>query len=299
MSKKIILLILALLLLTAMACNITNLLGFGKDKPEEEDPDEIVSELAVALTAAAAENDANEQEQEQEPVQQEEQPAPTNTPWPTNTPLPTAPPLPTATPIPSNPGMITDKDYYTDFTFNDGWFDYYTNGAGYDLDYTGREALITVNNDYTYVYLFQEDLYYYPGEAVYVETTIEVADGPYNNNLGVTCRVTEEGWYEFLIRTNGYWDLYIYDIEDEAYRALDTGGSWDIKMKHAENTIGMLCDGNQMTLYINGNEVKTVRNDEWDEGGVGLNVGTLEYGGSEFEVKSFTAVNDLSLVNLP
>ncbi|MEE4194082.1 MAG: hypothetical protein V2J07_02680 [Anaerolineae bacterium] len=298
MKKNSILVVFTVLLVTAMACNITNL--FSGNGQEEDQVDEVLSDLAIALTEAAAVEEEEEAPQQEE-APQNNQPEPTTPPLPTNTPFPTNTPAPTNTPEPvySNPGMITEKDYVTDFSFNDGWFDYYTNGAGYDVNYTGDAALINIRNDYTYVYLFQEDLYYYPGEAVYVETTIEVNDGAYNNNLGVTCRVTDEGWYEFLIRTNGYWDLYIFDVDSSQYQHLDTGGSWDINMKYAENTIGMLCDGDEMTLYINGVKVKTVRNDVWDEGGVGLNVGTLEYGGSEFEVKSFYAINDMSMLNLP
>jgi len=149
----------------------------------------------------------------------------------------------------------------------------------------------------TYVYNIQDDLWYYEDEPVYVEAEISTVSGVYDNNLGVVCRVTEDGWYEFMIRTNGYWDFWRYDEED-GYINLGYGGSWSINMKHKTNVVGMLCDGDEFTLYINGTETKTYIDDTFSEGQTGYSVGTLEYGEVEFEAYSFTSVNDLSLVNL-
>ena len=295
-KKTIIIVLLSVLLLTAMSCMLTDLIGGGNDEPEE---DEAISSLSATLTAVSAQ--IEQQEEEEEELQPMETAVPTNTPLPTAPPLPTNTPMPTYTPVPSNPGMITELDYHTDFSFSDGWYDYYIspiNYPEYTIDFGAGRARVTIETEDTYVYMVQEDLYYYEGEAVYVETTISANEGAYNNNLGVICRVSEEGWYEFLIRSNGYWDFYIYE-SGEGYTVLDTGGSWNIKMKHEENTVGMLCDGDKFTVYINGVETKVVRNNTLLEGSVGLNVGTLEWGGVEFDVKNFIAVNDLSLVNLP
>ena len=295
-KKNILVLLSVLLLITAMACNITNLFSSDTDEAEE-----ALSDLAIALTESAKENQAQEKpvEDQQEEIEQK----PTDPPPPTNTPAPTNTPSPTNTPEPmfSNPGMITEKDYATDFSFSEGWYDFYISPEtrpDYSLTYEGDQAVLRVETKDTYVYMIQDDLYYYEGEPVYVEATIEVTDGPYDNNLGVVCRVSDEGWYEYLIRSGGNWELYLYD-SDDGYKWLDTGATYAINMKHAENTIGMLCDGDEITLFVNGENVKTVYNDEMDEGTVGLNVGTLEYGGSVFEIKSFYAINDMSMLNLP
>ncbi|NSW53422.1 MAG: hypothetical protein HPY85_13030 [Anaerolineae bacterium] len=292
------LMILALLLLFAMACNLSNILP----KPQEEAPqeDDEVSQLELKLTISALETDQAAEPEEEEEAAPTTAPEPTRTPQPSLTPAPTNTPAPVYTPTLANPGLITENDYYTEFQDLTGWYDFYVSPGArpeYEVTLDNRGMNIYVKTGDTYVYAIQEDLWYYPGEPVYVETEISTLEGAYDNNLGVVCRVNEFGWYEFLIRTNGYWDFYRYD-EDQGYTYLGDGGSWNINMKHETNVVGMLCDGDEFTIYINGVETKTIIDDKFAEGGVGLNVGTLEYGGLDFIVHNFTAVNDLSLVGL-
>ena len=229
-------------------------------------------------------------------------PVPTETATPTNTLVPTNTPRPTKTATPTPYGFLSDKDYITDFNVGDGWFDLYLTPLNkrpdYGVSYNGKEAEISIETKQTYVYLIHEDLWYDEGEPVYVETTINVTDGPYDNHMSVVCRFTEDGWYEFSIRSGGNWELFDHD-NDDGYKWLDTGATYSINMRYDENTIGMLCDGDALTLFINGEKIKTVYDDTRDEGSVGFSVKTIAYGGSVYEVSSFSAINDLSMVDLP
>lgn len=231
-----------------------------------------------------------------------ETPVPTETTTPTNTLVPTNTPKPTKTATPTPYGYLSPKDYITDFSAGDGWYDFYLSPLNarpdYDVIYTGKEAEVSIETKQTYVYLIQDDLWYEEGEAVYVEATINVTDGPYDNHMSVVCRYTNDGWYEFSIRSGGNWELFTHDTED-GYKWLDTGATYTINMRHDENTIGMLCDGEELTLFINGERIKTVNDRTRDEGGVGVSVKTIGSGGSVYEIVSFYAVNDLSLVTLP
>lgn len=303
-KKRRMALLLAVLLCAALACSLMDILIGPQTQPKPE-PKETLSELAVARTEAALLQQREEEQAEEDTVAQEEQvpqPEPSETPLPTFTPQPTFTPRPTYTPTPANPGLITDLDYHTDFTIHQGWSDFRINDSSishpsYTVNFENGRARINVDTSYTYVYLVQEDLWYRDGERVYVEVTIQTNEGAFNNNLGVVCRYSDNGWYEFLVRANGYWDFYTFDQEN-GYKQLDMGGSMNINMQHKENTVGLLCDRDTFTLYINGHKTKTIRDTTFNSGGVGINVGTLEWGEVQFDVKSFTAVNDLSLVSL-
>ena len=290
-QRKFILIMLGVLLMIGISCNLTNIVSQSEDEPEAA---EALSDIEAQLTEMAIED-------EQEPT---ETSAPTELPQPTNTPEPTTPPrpsnthAPTITASPSNSGLITEKDYYTEFETSDGWYDFYISPEAhpeYDLEYTGAGVDVFVETPNTYVYMLQEDLWYDRGDDLYLETEIATVSGPYDNNLALVFRVTEDGWYEFAIRTNGYWDFYSYDANDESYEYLDGGGSWSINMKHKTNVIGLLAQEDKFTIFINGTETKDVYNDQYTEGSVGLAVSSLEVGEVMFEVRNFGAVNDLSL----
>jgi len=290
-QRKFILIMLGFLLIIGVSCTLTDIISHSDNEPEAA---EALTEIEVQLTGMAIED---EQEAAETSVPTK-LPQATNTPEPTKPPLPTNTPAPTITVAPSNSGLITEKDYYTEFETDDGWYDFYISPEAhpeYDLEYTGAGVDVFVETPNTYVYMLQEDLWYDRGDDLYLEAEIATVSGPYDNNLALIFRVTESGWYEFAIRTNGYWDFWSYDANDKSYKYLDGGGSWSINMKHKTNSIGLLAQGDKFTIFINGTETKDIYNDQYTEGSVGLAVSSLEVGEVMFEVRNFGAVNDLSL----
>lgn len=295
-ARSLLIALVGVLLVFGLACNLTNIIQKPDEQADTQEESDL-TELELQLTESIKETEDAQEAEEAEPTNT---PEPSRTPLPTNTPAPTNTSRPVYTPTLANPGLITEKDYYTEFQSLAGWFDFYIADNArpeYEVDMTDRGMSINVDTSDTYVYLIQEDLWYDEGESVYVEVEISTLEGVYDNNLGVACRVSEDGWYEFDIRTNGYWDFYRYD-DDGGYTYLDGGGSWNINMKHDTNVIGMLCHGDTFTIYINGVETKDVHDKKYVEGGTGFTVATLEYGGLDFIIHSFTSVNDLSLVGL-
>ena len=290
-QRKIIWITLGFLLIIGVSCNLMSIISQSDDEPEVA---EALTEIETQLTEMV---EADEQAPTEASVPTD-MPQPTSTPEPTTPPLPSSTPAPTMTAVPSNSGLITEKDYYTEFETNDGWYDFYVSPDArpeYELEYTGEGVDVFVETPNTYVYMMQEDLWYDRGDDLYLETEIATVSGPYDNNLALVFRVTDAGWYEFAIRTNGYWDFWSYDANDETYDQLDHGGSWSINMKHKTNVIGLLAKGDKFTIFINGTETKDVYNDKYTEGSVGLAVSSLEVGEVMFEVKNFGAVNDLSI----
>jgi hypothetical protein len=101
--------------------------------------------------------------------------------------------------------------------------------------------------------------------------------GRNNNNISLVCRMSEDGntWYEFSVASNGLWYLYAYD--NGGYQTIDNGGTTAINQGKDFNEYRMECVGNEITMYINGTEVKTVEDTTYSftEGRVGFNISSL------------------------
>ena len=98
--------------------------------------------------------------------------------------------------------------------------------------------------------------------------------GHNSNNVNVVCRWSTDGWYEFTVQNDGLWQIYAYDqAGGSGYNLLSSGGSTLINTT-GENMISAGCYGNDLSLYINGQEVKTVTDTHYylSDGQVGFGV---------------------------
>jgi hypothetical protein len=98
--------------------------------------------------------------------------------------------------------------------------------------------------------------------------------GSNENNVSMICRYTDRGWYEFNIGNDGIWDILRYD-EGSGYETLYNGGSNSINMGKDTNSYTGVCAGNQLTLYINGVETRTVRDSTYSSGYAGVSVSSF------------------------
>ncbi len=107
----------------------------------------------------------------------------------------------------------------------------------------------------TYVYYMYDDL-------IFTDTQIEVTAenfGANTNWVGVICRYSEDGWYEVNILNTGEYGVYRYDpAKSNPYVTLFTGGSRQIKTGKEVNEYAIICAGDQITVGINGTEVRTI-----------------------------------------
>lgn len=122
-------------------------------------------------------------------------------------------------------------------------------------------------------------LYYYFDlvEAADVRLDIKVENkGRNNNNVSLICRYSQDGWYEFNIANNGEYTIFRYDPTlSDPYVALFTGGSTLIKTGKGENEYTAVCKGNELTLGINGQLVRTVKDSNLDSGRFGLSLSSF------------------------
>ncbi len=142
-----------------------------------------------------------------------------------------------------------------------------------DLEYVfpGRRMLTFRFPDYnTAVYMMNQN-------TMAEDSAVEVSfENVYSNHgeFGVVCRSNEKGWYELRIYLSGFeagsYAVYRYDkalreekenpfvslhpLQDRIYtKSLKTG-------INAKNTVKMLCEGDEIRVFINGNEMHPVQN---------------------------------------
>jgi hypothetical protein len=100
--------------------------------------------------------------------------------------------------------------------------------------------------------------------------------GRNNNNVSLVCRMNDDGtqWYEFSVESGGVWYLYAVDGK---YNIIDNGGTNALKQGKEVNEYQMTCKGDQITLYVNGTQIKSVRDSTYgfNEGRVGFNISSL------------------------
>ncbi len=216
-----------------------------------------------------------------------------NPPTPTLTPTATVPPSPSPAPsltptvaLPSGTLLFED-----DFSDPDSGWDRTPGGR------TNREDGYTdYTEDGTYHIAIVPDEYIFwanPGlrvRDVAMEVDARLVSGSTDNNFGLICSyVDEENYLYAAISNEGYYSFW------EQFR-----GNWELlgnEEKESElipqdNTpvrIGLICEGDSMSLYVDGILLDVVDGLELVEGDVGLIAETFTGGGTEIEFDNFRA----------
>ena len=123
----------------------------------------------------------------------------------------------------------------------------------------------------TYVYMVNNAL---DVADVRIDTSNENL-GRNANNVSLFCRYSDRGWYEFNIASNGEYSILKYDNNTRVYRALWTGGSTLINMGQEVNEYTAVCQGDSLSLYINGGFVKTIKDTTIKSGLTGISVSSF------------------------
>jgi hypothetical protein len=142
-------------------------------------------------------------------------------------------------------------------------------------------------NTWVYFYLDPLDV-----SNVRLDTKVENL-GKNTNNVSLFCRYSEDrGWYEFNVANNGEYNIYFYDAVTQQYLVLFSGGSREINMGKGTNEYTIICNGNSLTLGINGVEVRTVKDNRLNSGKVGLSV-------SSFDITPIVVEYDYFVASVP
>ncbi len=211
-------------------------------------------------------------------------------------PLPTARPTDEPAPIqPTSAPVDVPQDFFKEeFSTNTnlGNWSYFTTGPGskddsnLSVDARDDGLLFDLGTLDLYVY------YLYEFQLAYRDTTVTlVAEnrGVNNNNVSLICRMNYDKaeWYEYSFESGGVW--YLYSVSSGAYKRMDNGGSNALRQGLAVNEYAMTCKGNTITMYINGQKLKTYTDNKngFFEGQVGFNISSLNVLPVTVNVKSF------------
>ena len=240
--------------------------------------------LGMVSLACGINVDMGNQEQAPAPVQPEQPALPSPIP-PTPVP-PTATPLPPPTMAPPTevpPSPTPEQKRFFTEEFDDGkddWSYFLTKGDASDLDFYANNGMLVFDITGRYVYSYAV---YEP--EVYDNVSIEVSvanRGDNTNNVSLLCRYdAKKGWYEANIFNSGLYDILFGQWragQTEAfYTELYSGGSNDIRTGMSTNIYRLVCDDNEIALYINDKKVRSVGSE------FGLQRGQIGIGASSFQ----------------
>ena len=96
--------------------------------------------------------------------------------------------------------------------------------------------------------------------------------GSNSNSVSLICRYSNEGWYEANVQNDGLYEIDAYIAADGRYYRIYNGGSNLIKQGKDTNSYTFICQGNTLTLGVNGTVVKTIPEKKYNlrDGLVGL-----------------------------
>ena len=215
----------------------------------------------------------------QPPTQPPQQQPPTQPPSQQDPPTPA--PQPTQPPVPSAQQFFTEE---FDSPLSNDWFTYTVTGS----DSADPDKVTVEAGDGKLSWLFDsEQVYYYLFYTAYdyEDVTVEViADnrGRNNNSVSLICRYDPDvGWYEFNIANNGLYDILYAEIDengDISYNLITNGGSNSIKTGRDVNEYSITCQGDELSLRINGDDVNSINERTYAlrSGHVGVSVSAFD-----------------------
>jgi hypothetical protein len=143
----------------------------------------------------------------------------------------------------------------------------------------GGNLVWNFDSEYVYYYLFYNAFEY---EDVKVEARADNR-GKNNNSVSLICRYDENvGWYEFNIANNGLYDILYAEVLDNGkikWNRVANGGSNAINQGKEINEYSATCQGEELTLHINGDEVISIKDKTY-----GLRSGLAGVSVSSFDV---------------
>ncbi|MBI3151494.1 MAG: hypothetical protein HYZ21_05145 [Chloroflexi bacterium] len=120
-------------------------------------------------------------------------------------------------------------------------------------------------------YIYQGHTY----DSVRLDIKVENR-GVNTQQVSLVCSFSDDGWYEWAVQSDGRWELYAVS---DGYHRMHNGASNFIKQGKDVNEYGMICDNNEISFFVNGEEPKgspyTDRKYALRDGNVGFSISSL------------------------
>jgi zinc-ribbon domain len=167
---------------------------------------------------------------------------------------------------------------------NSGWDR--INDTDYYTDYYNNAYRITINSS-------MYDSWANPDDNVFSNVSIEVDatknGGPDDNDFGVICRYQSvDKFYYAVISSDGYFGITKVTSASSTLLGRDNLEASDaINQGFATNHIRFDCNGNVLTLYVNGQQIDQQTDSDYSTGNVGLLAGTYDTPGTDILFDNF------------
>ncbi len=126
------------------------------------------------------------------------------------------------------------------------------NESGFRQEARNGKFRVDILEPDTWVYFFNTNFIY---QDVQLDTLVENL-GQNTNYTGLFCRYSKDGWYEANILNTGEW--YIFASDGNRLSLMFSGASRIINTGKKTNSYTFICKGDELTLGINGVEIKTI-----------------------------------------
>ncbi|RLC99730.1 MAG: hypothetical protein DRI77_02065 [Chloroflexi bacterium] len=134
-----------------------------------------------------------------------------------------------------------------------------------------------------------------PGQRfddVSVEVQVSLISGLQDGHFGVLCRhIDLDNFYYFAISADGYYAIFRRvdggDLEPLTGDGEGMVYSSAIKTGEQSNDIRAVCQGDELSFYINGELLETVSDDSHARGDVGIGAGSGSAGGGRVQFDNF------------
>ncbi len=214
-----------------------------------------------------------------------EQPIKIDEPTSAPTAEPTEAPV-TEAPLPTEPPASQAQQFFTeefDSPLSSDWSSY----TIYDPNESNLDKVKVEAKDGKLVWDFQSKyVYYYLFYGAFKYEDVEIsanADnrGKNNNSVSLICRYDpEKGWYEFNVANNGLYTILFAEVTSSGkirYNRIANGGSKDIKAGLGVNEYSAKCQGDELSLTINGADVISIKDKKYGlrSGQVGVSVSSF------------------------
>ncbi len=113
--------------------------------------------------------------------------------------------------------------------------------------------------------------------AIKVRSQQVSAPGNDNNDYGVICRANPDGeGYFFLISGDGYFAILRGDANEQFENLIDWTSSTVINQGNSANDILATCDGDNLSLHVNGELLASVKDSRYSSGDIALTATSYE-----------------------
>ena len=183
--------------------------------------------------------------------------------------------------IPSQSGKVLFQD---DFSKPSSGWNRVTTTKG-QTDYADGVYRIFVNEP-------NLDIWSMPGRNlsdVRIEVDALKVGGERDNRFGIICRaISTDSFYTFIVSSDGYYGIGKINGQDYNLIGMDAlQPSKAIRLGSALNSLRADCIADRLALYVNGEKLAEVRDDEFASGDVGLIAGAYQSAGTDIRFDNF------------